>query len=178
MRFFCLSLSIPFLLEGCLLEGLGWWSHSHRPQSWGDTTQINSQAKNHHWAVCQTPFGLVRIFSAFPSSSHSFHIQKKSAQWKKIILPYPSLWSLLCFIMFMCCVRISNTPIKSHGLPSRIPLVCLAGKTIVKGVKSTSSINSGHSTESTKQAAAPHLPRATSPSVPLPTTPPAKSPQK
>lgn len=53
MRFVCLCLSTPFLLEGCLLEGLAWWrlralSHSHRPLSWDGMIQINSQAKKHH----------------------------------------------------------------------------------------------------------------------------------
>lgn len=88
----CLHLSTPFLLEGCLLEGLPWWrlralSHSHRPLSWDGMIQINPQAKKYHRAVCQTPFGSVRIFSAFLAMSHSFHTQKKSAQGKKIILP-------------------------------------------------------------------------------------------
>lgn len=92
VRFVCLCLPTPFLLEGRLLEGLAWWrlralSHSHRPLSWAGTILIISQAKKHHRAVCQTPFGSVRIFSAFLGTSHSFHLQKKTVQGKKIILP-------------------------------------------------------------------------------------------
>lgn len=103
VRVVCLHLSTPFLLEGCLLEGLAWWrlralSHSHRPLSWDGMIQINSQAKKYHRAVCQTPFGSVRIFSAFLGMSHSFHTQKKSAQGKKIILPLVlyCVWACSC----------------------------------------------------------------------------------
>lgn len=54
-------------------------------------------------SLCQAPFGSVKIFSAFLDTSHSSHIQKKSVQGKKTILPNPSLGSLLCLTVLACC---------------------------------------------------------------------------